>query len=240
MIIAAHQPLYLPWLGYLDRMAKADLFVVIDDAPFEAQGFANRNRVKLASGAGWLTVPLEKSARRERIFEKRISNRAAGKDGWRRRTWATIESSYRRAPYFGRYANELHDLYARTWTSLVDLDLHLIGLARRWLGITVPMVRSSLLGLQGAGTDRLIDMCRKLKARAYLSGTGMQARSLDVERMGRAGIGVVWQHFDHPVYPQRHGGFLPQLAFIDLVMNCGDSSREVLFDRAHPFHANAA
>ena len=27
MILAAHQPHYLPWLGYLDKMARADLFV---------------------------------------------------------------------------------------------------------------------------------------------------------------------------------------------------------------------
>ena len=48
MIVAAHQPHYLPWLGYLDKMAKADLFVVMDDLQYEAQNFQNRQRVKLA------------------------------------------------------------------------------------------------------------------------------------------------------------------------------------------------
>ena len=49
MIVAAHQPHYMPWLGYLDKMAKADLFVVMDDLQYEAQNFQNRQRVKLVA-----------------------------------------------------------------------------------------------------------------------------------------------------------------------------------------------
>ena len=60
MILSAHQPSYLPWLGYLDKMAKADVFVVMDDLQYEKENFQNRNRVKLNNGAGWLTVPLER------------------------------------------------------------------------------------------------------------------------------------------------------------------------------------
>jgi hypothetical protein len=54
--------------------------------------------------------------------------------------------------------------------------------------------------------------------------------------MGRAGIGVVWQHFEHPRYEQRFGerGFASHLGFIDLVLNCGPASRDVLFERSHP------
>ena len=58
MILAAHQPHYLPWLGYLDKVAKADLFVVMDDLQYEAQNFQNRQRLKLADGARWVHVPL--------------------------------------------------------------------------------------------------------------------------------------------------------------------------------------
>ena len=242
MIVAAHQPAYLPWLGYLDKIAKADLFVVMDDLQFEAQNFQNRQRVRLCDGPTWVVVPLEHGAQSDRICDKRIDNAGNPKQHWQPRTWRTLEINYRRAPFFDRYADELRAVYTRPWTSLVELDLHLLELARRWLDITTPMVRSSQLGLVGAKTDRILDMCRKLDARAYLSGRGGSSGYLDVEKMGRAGIGVLWQHFEHPVYPQRYPqrGFDSHLAFIDLLLNCGPASRDILFDRTHPARVKAA
>ncbi len=242
MIVAAHQPAYLPWLGYLDKLANADLFVVMDDLQYESQNFQNRQRIKLASGPAWLTVPLARGSQRDRICDKRIDNAGSPKQHWQRRTWLTLETHYRRAPYFAQYARELQEVYTRPWERLVELDMHLLDLARRWLDIRVPVVRASSLGLQGAKTDRLIDLCRKVGARAYLSGTGGSTGYLDVEHMSRAGIGVIWQHFDHPVYPQRYPdrGFTSHLAFCDLLFNCGDASRAVLFDRHQPLRAEPA
>ena len=107
MIVAAHQPHYMPWLGYLDKLAKADLFVVMDDLQYEAQNYQNRQRLKLANGVQWLTVPLERGSQTDRICDKRIDNRGSQRQHWQRRTWLTIELNYRRAPYWERYADEL-------------------------------------------------------------------------------------------------------------------------------------
>ncbi len=241
MIVAAHQPHYLPWLGYLDKLAKADLFVVMDDLQYEAQNYQNRQRIKLASGAAWLTVPLLHGAQGDRICDKRIESSGSPKQHWQRRHWLTLESCYGRAPFFARYADELREVYTRPWTSLLELDLYMLELARGWLAIKTPIIRSSTLGLAGQKTDRLIDLCKKVGARAYLTGSGGSQSYLDSEKMGRAGIGVIWQCFDHPVYAQRYPerGFVPYLGFVDLVLNCGPTSRDVLFDRSHPLRAEA-
>jgi hypothetical protein len=239
MIVAAHQPHFLPWLGYLDKMAKADLFVVMDDLQYEAQNYQNRQRVKLADGASWLVVPVEHGAQGELVLDKRIDNSGSARQHWQRRIWLTLETSYRRAPYWSEYCDELHDVFVRRWTRLVELDLHLLDLARRWLRVNVPVVRSSSLGLSGAKTDRLIDLCRKVGASSYLSGSGGSQSYLDVEKMGRAGVGVVWQYFEHPRYPQRYAdrGFISHLGFLDLLLNCGPESRNILFERSHPLRA---
>jgi hypothetical protein len=236
MIVAAHQPHFIPWLGYLDKLAKADLFVIMDDLQYEAQNFQNRQRLKLASGAQWLTVPLERGAQTDRICDKRIDNRGSRRQHWQHRTWRTLEINYSRAPYWNRYADELRAVFAQPWVSLLELDMKMLSLARRWLAIDTPVVRASKLDLRGAKTDRLIDLCRKVDARAYLSGGGGSTDYLDVEQMGRAGIGVIWQHFVHPQYPQRYleSGFQSHLGFLDLVLNCGAASRDVLFERTHP------
>lgn len=236
MIVAAHQPSYLPWLGYLDKLAKADVFVVMDDLQYEPQNFQNRNRVKINNGASWLTVPLQAGAQGDRICDKKICNGGSPKEHWQRRTWLTLETHYRRAPFFALYADELREVYTRPWDTLVELNLHVLDLARRWFGITRPIVRSSSLGLTGQKTDRILDMCRKLKAHAYLSGAGGSADYLDVEQLGRAGISVVWQRFDHPTYAQRYGelGFVQNLAFLDLLLNHGPAARDILLPRSHP------
>lgn len=236
MIVAAHQPSYLPWLGYFDKLAKADLFVIMDHLQFEAQNFQNRNRIKLNTGPAWVTVPLERGSQTDTILDKKIQNTSSPKEHWQRRTWLTIENNYRRAPYFEMYAEELKDVYTRPWEKLIDLDMHMLQLACKWLGIHRPIIRSSTLELEGQKTDMLIDMCRKVNADAYLTGSGGSQDYLDAEKMGRHGIGVHWQQFEHPTYPQRyaHLGFVPNLAFLDLLLNCGPDSRNILFESSHP------
>jgi len=242
MIVAAHQPHFLPWLGYLDKLAKADLFVVMDDLQYEAQNFQNRQRLKLQSGPAWLTVPLERGTHAERICDKRIDNSGNPKQHWQRRAWLTIEHSYRRAPHFARYADAVHELFTRPWVSLLALDLHVLELARTWFHIATPVVLASTLGLTGQKTDRLVDLCRKVDARCYLSGGGGSVDYLDVEQLGRAGVGLIWQHFRHPVHAQRFAGagFASHLGCLDLLFNCGDASRDILFERSHPARVEAA
>jgi hypothetical protein len=235
MIVAAHQPHYMPWLGYLDKLAKADLFVVMDDLQFEAQNFQNRQRVRLPSAASWLTVPVEHGAQTDRILDKRIELSSNPRQDWRYRHWTTLETNYRRAAHWSRYADELRATYEREWTSLVDLDLHMLELARRWLDIRTPIVLASQLQLAGTKTDRLVDMCQRVGARCYLTGSGGSQSYLDVEKLGRAGIGVIWQAFEHPVYAQRYErGFDSHLGFVDLVLNHGLESRALLMPSSHP------
>jgi hypothetical protein len=211
-------------------MARADLFVVMDDLQYEAQNFQNRNRLKLNNGAGWVTVPVERGAQSDRICDKRIQNGGSPKEHWQRRTWLTIKNSYSRAPFFAMYAPELEDVYTRPWTQLVDLDLHMLSLARRWFGITGPLLMSSSLELVGEKTDRILDLCRKVGASTYLSGGGGSTGYLDVDALHRAGISVEWQRYVHPTYPQRYPeqGFVPNLGFLDLLFNCGPKSRDLL------------
>ncbi len=239
MIVAAHQPHYLPWLGYLDKLIKADVFVVMDDLQYEAQNYQNRQRIKLNNGAAWLTVPLERGAQSDRICDKRIANGGSPREHWQRRAWMTLRTHYGKAPHWAAYAAELEDVFTRPWQRLVDLDLHMLELARRWLAITGPVLQSSSLGLEGQKTDRIIDLCRKVGAHVYLSGRGGSTDYLDVEALRRAGITVMWQSFAHPTYPQRYAqlGFVPNLAFLDLLLNCGPDSRQLLLGDAVQRHA---
>jgi hypothetical protein len=230
MILAAHQAHYMPWLGYLHKVMRADLFVVMDDLQYEAQNFQNRNRIKVNNGTIWLTVPLVKGHQADRICDKQINNTQQAKECWRRRTWATLTTHYGRAPFFERYAPELSYVYERSWSSLLELDLKMLELMMRWLGITTPIVLASTLGATGEKSDRILQVCQRAGANVYLSGAGASSGYLDVELFRRHGMDVAWQDFTHPVYPQRYPtlGFVPRLSALDLIFNCGPESRDVL------------
>lgn len=231
MIVAAHQPHYLPWLGYLDKLARCDVFVVMDDLQYEAQNFQNRQRLKLNHGAHWMTVPLVAGAQAERICDRRIDNSGRGsRHHWQHRTWRTLEVHYGRAAHFDRYAPALEDVFRRRWTHLLELDLHMLELARLAMRINVPIIRASSLGLAGAKTARIVQLCERLGAKVYLSGRGGSTGYLDVDALARAGVAPMWQQFRHPAYPQRypHLGFVSHLGFLDLLLNCGPDAAAIL------------
>src|SRR5579885_3238047 len=94
MLIAAHQPNFMPWLGYFDKMNKADLFVSVDHVQYERQSFQSRTRVKTGEGARWITVPVIQESRDERIADKRIDNSRDGRFRWGRKMFLTLKYSY--------------------------------------------------------------------------------------------------------------------------------------------------
>jgi hypothetical protein len=220
----------MPWLGYLHKVMRADVFVVMDDLQYEAQNFQNRNRIKVNNGTIWLTVPLVKGHQSDLILDKQIKRSQGPKDCWRRRTWASLTTHYGRAPWFERYAPELSYVYEREWTSLLELDLEMLKLMMRWLHITTPVVLASSLDATGEQSERILSVCQRVGADVYLSGSGASANYLDVDLFRRHGMDVAWQQFTHPVYPQRYPtlGFVPRLSALDLIFNCGPESREVL------------
>lgn len=237
MIVAAHQPAFLPWLGYIDKLANADLFVVMDDLQYEAQNFQNRNRIKLERGPHWLTVPVVRGAQTDRVMDKRIDNTGrGGRHHWQHRIWRTLTIHYGSAPHFASYAPELEDAFTRRWEWLLDLDLHILELARRWFGITRPVMRASVLGLRGARTERIRALCEAVGADTYLSGRGGSLTYVDTALLARAGITTLWQRFTHPSYLQRYSriGFVSHLAFLDILFNWGPYSTVILWGTPPP------
>lgn len=222
------QPGYLPWLGFFDQMRRADVFVYYDDVQFDKNGWRNRNRVKSPAGQyHWLTVPVIQSGRSEqRIDEVEIDNRAA----WPRKHLGTIAQFYGAAPHRRRYLPQLEELLTRPWESLVELDIATTALLCEWLGLACSPIRSSELDVSGDPTGRLVGLCRHFGADRYLSGSSGRDY-LDVPAFEHEGVDVVWQDYHHPEYPQLHGEFLPYLSVLDLLLNCGEQSLEIIAQR---------
>ena len=230
MIIAIHQPHYLPWLGYLHRMAQVDAFVLLDHVQFERRNYQNRTMIRMNDEARWLTVPVIQHSQKERIADKEVDNRleAAGK-WWSPAHFATLRHAYREAPFFADYAAPLKRLFETRFDKLVDLDQAGLDLLREAFGIATPLVKSSALAVEGARGDLILNICRALGTDTLMVGFGGSRGYLDVEAFKRAGVGIAYHQFTHPEYAQRGTApFLRGLSALDLLLNCGPQSRELL------------
>lgn len=213
----------MPWLGYFDKMARADIFVYLDNVQFKKNEYQNRNRIKTSQGWQWLTVPVTYSYP-ERICEVRINNKV----NWKKKHLMSIETNYRKAPYFDDCFLEIERLYSRDYEYLFEINVESIEMLSRLFGIDKKTYRASLIsGLREEPTLRLIDICRYLNADTYLSGESGRDY-MDMSAFAREGIKVIFQDFNHPVYPQLYGNFLPFMSSVDLLFNCGSESLNIL------------
>jgi hypothetical protein len=239
LIVAIHQPHYLPWLGYLHRMARADVFVVLDHVQFERRNYQNRCLIRMEGEERWLTVPVVQSSQKELIIEKSIDNGPQGASGWGANHFATLRHAYREAPCFRQYAAPLRNILEARWDRLVDLDLANLEFLREAFGVRTPVLRSSqLAGVEGSKSELILSICRAVGADTLLAGFGGSRAYLDAEAFAAQGIRIVRHEFEHPVYRQCGAApFIPGLAAVDLLFNAGAQAADILDGKAVPLAA---
>ncbi|ODS34146.1 MAG: WbqC-like protein family protein [Candidatus Scalindua rubra] len=222
MLIAVHQPQYLPWLGYVDKIDKAEVFVILDNVQFKKNEWQNRNRVKTAQGWQWITVPVLYKFP-EKINEVRINNDT----NWNRKHLQALITNYSKAPCFANYKSFFEDIFSRSWDRLVDINIEIIKFLISALELKIKLVMASDLKLREEPTERLVDICKTLNGNKYLAGRD-GIKYMNLEKFDKEGIEIVFQDFKHPVYNQLYKDFEPGMSAIDLLFNCGDKSLEIL------------
>ncbi|MDD4996667.1 MAG: WbqC family protein [Syntrophales bacterium] len=223
MIVAVHQPQYLPWLGYFDKMDRADVFVLLDTVQFKKNEWQNRNRIKTASGPQWLTVPVTYRFP-QRIGEVGINNR----ERWQHRQRQAILTNYRQAPCWDFPAPLIEELLTPAWERLSLLNIASVAGLAKLLGISTPLfVASELPGFPEDPDRRLIAIVKHFGADTYLAGGGGRDY-MDLDLYRQSGINVAFQEYRHPVYEQRFGPFVPFLTVLDLLFNHGPASLAIL------------
>lgn len=242
MILAGHQPEYLPYLGYIYKIAKADKFILVDHIQYLQKSFQNSNRVRTAPGPEgftWLTVPVVTHDRRyQKINEVEIDNSTA----WGKKHWKTIYLNYKKTPFFSEHEDFFENLYLKKWTILADLTETIIYYLVKQFCIKTPIVKSSDYNFKEKKNDLLIEMCRQFKADTYLSGSGVRNYAdegktekaiikksyVDEEKFKANGLNHIFSDFHHPVYAQKYQPFIPNLSVIDLLFNCGKESIKII------------
>lgn len=224
MLVAIHQPEYLPWLGYFEKLLRAEVFVLLDNVQFSKGDFHNRTRIKGAAGAQWLSIPVHAGSSAT-IAEVEVAGHR-----WEAKHWRSLVSAYARAPFFAEWAGAFEAFYRQTAARLLDYNLGALELLARAFGLRQNWVLASRLKAGGRKSELVLNICRELGADAYYSGRSGSAY-LRREEFERAGVEIKVQQFTHPVYAQLFadgGGFTPHLSALDLLFNCGPAGREML------------
>jgi hypothetical protein len=216
--VAIMQPTYLPYLGYLDLIQRAHIFVFLDDCQFDRRSWQQRNRILARHGEEMLSVPVKKRPVETEIREMEIDE----SQPWRRDHFVAIRRAYLGRPGFeDGWAFIQAGLKPKPGGKLADVTIGLIETAADKLGFTAERVRSSALLCGGQRSEHSLAILRKLGADLYLSPSGSREYIEADGVLATAGVPVRYLSYAPIAYPQGRDGFTPYMGFIDALMNLG-------------------
>jgi hypothetical protein len=227
VIVTIHQPEHLPWLGLIEKISKADLFVILDTVQYQKNYFHNRNKIRTSNEFAWITVPVKKFSHNNSIREIQISY----DQKWELRYLNLIKTFYSKTAYFDKYFPLLESEVLKKHEYLVGLNCAFLSLLTRAFEIDTKIVKASDLELPSnlkGGTIVNYEICKSLSAKEYLSGISGKDY-LDSSYFNDRGIQVKFQEFYHPIYQQRYEPFLPFMSSIDSLFLYGDDAKTILF-----------
>lgn len=230
-IVAIHQPNFFPWLGYFDKIICSDVFIFMDNVQFSKKGgtWANRVRLAINGQATWVTMPIVRSFHGTRLVKDMQINNSTR---WREQLLNTLQTNYAYAPFSYQIFPLLQKLISNPTDKLMDYNETAIRATIAALGLNASQfIIGSTLDITGEATDLIISMVNAVGGTAYLCGAGA-ANYQENNKFAQAGIELIQQQFQHPIYPQTNtSAFIPGLSIIDALMNCGIDNVRVLLQK---------
>lgn len=228
--MSAHQPNFLPYLGFFDKMKNSDVFVIRDEVQFTERDWHHRNKIRIEGNyknglpnSKWLTILVKKENKDIKDIE--IKNEVKTKNvSWNVYMLRQIKGSYETTPYFKKYFPMIEEIISSKKDKLINLNMEIIEFLKNTFDIPTELVYASKLPEYKKTFDSTLDLvglCKATQSNVYLSGAGGK-NYLNIEPFKEEGIEVIFQDFHHPVYKQRYPGFAPNMGSIDYLFNIGD------------------
>tara|TARA_B100000963_G_scaffold274789_1_gene243012 strand:- start:8324 stop:9088 length:765 start_codon:yes stop_codon:yes gene_type:complete len=225
LICGIMQPTFLPWCGYFDMIDQVDYFVLYDDVQLAKRSWQVRNRIKSHDGEFYLTLPIKKTKGRDDLLI--IDSEISYEQKWLKKHLRTIENFYRKSDYYDEIYNFIYKHYMKKYDSLSKFNSDFIINVSDKIGIKTRFVHSSTMNnLKGVKDERLTSICKRLKSKIYLSSQGSSSY-IELKNPGgefsKKSIDLYYHFYNHPVYKQLNGKFIPYLSILDLLFSVGFS-----------------
>lgn len=230
--VTIHQPDFMPWLGFFNKVKKADLFVVLDHTennPRDSNFWGRRVTILSNKKELWYSIPLVKPEKgivalpinemqinltNEKEINKRVQQ---------------IKQSYSKHEYFKEVFPLVEKYFSEESASLKKRNMAFITEVMRNLDIDTEVVYSSDLDCKEKSTELLVEILKKVDGEVYLCGGGASGYQ-DDQLFEENNIALEYNNFNHPIYTQKKSeSFVKGLSIIDALMNLGfEGVKEIL------------
>jgi len=225
MVISIIQPCFVPWLGYFEQIALADIFAYMDDVQYTRKDWRNGNQLKSPYGVKNIFFPVKKAPRETLINDIEISYNQP----WEDALVNQLSSWYEKSTFFNEIMEVIRPHIYHKYVRLLDLNFHLNNAILKYLDIQTPIFLTSDIPRRAQDkNERVLEICKHFEG-VDLLYDGKKARDfIDIEYFRLHGIQVIFQDYQQTPYPQLWGKFVPYMSIVDLLMNCGRESKKII------------
>jgi len=222
-VVAIHQPNYLPWIGFFQKMALVDIFVILDTVQFSKDSYTQRTKIRTKEGWIWLTIPVDRKFYFRQINEVRLP----GNSKWMKKHKTSVIANYAKTPFFDK--NFIERYYQNEFVKLQEFNEFGIFYLKDKFGIRTEVVRASELEVDKnlKSTELLVEIVKRVGGDVYISGIGGK-KYIEEEKFEKEGIEIKYFEFKPFEYSQRWEGFEPYMSAIDLLFNMGEESKHYI------------
>ena len=221
------QPTFFPWLGYFDMISQVDKFVILDDVDFDYQSWQHRNNFKTSTGLKLFTVPVKRGKKKDKILDIEIAN----PEFTYKKLIKFCSSNYNKSKYYKNYEDDLIFTLQKGFSSknLIKLNVEIIKWFLEILKIDTPILYSSEMKSNSNKTFKIIDICKNLNANEYISTIGSKDYLENHKNFFiNEKILLTYHKYKHPKYNQLFGPFLEYACILDLIVNEGQNSLDII------------
>jgi hypothetical protein len=214
--IAIMQPYLFPYPGYFQLIHSVDTLVIYDDVQFIKGGWINRNFLLMNGQPSLFTFSVANGSTFSLIKERQFS---ALFDKERKNFFKTLKTIYHKAPLYHSVVNLVEKTLNTDERSVTNVIAKSIEHIAQYLSMDTQILLSSQLEQDRSlkGTDRVVELCHRLKAQCYINAIGGQAL-YDKHRFKEEGLDLFFLKSLPAEYKQFSPPFVPNLSILDLLM----------------------
>ncbi|UOG77616.1 WbqC family protein (plasmid) [Hymenobacter tibetensis] len=220
------QPYLFPYLGYFQLIAAVDKFILLDDVQYINKGWINRNRMLIHNTIIAFTIPLKKASQNRLIKDIEISFESK----WQDKLLKTIESGYKKAPYFKEVFPLVYQVLTADETHISGLVYNSLLRVLGYLGINTEIKASSVIYATNhlRAQEKILNICLQENAQVYINpigGSSLYEKALFEQH----GIHLLFLDPVLPAYQQFSAIPVSGLSILDVLMhNSADQINQML------------